>query len=173
MFGSSLMLLGAYLTAIHVLSGVSALECDDGIVSISNSSDIDFYKTCPIIDSTLFYIAHEFTGPFDLPGVESLPKISSGYLGPKLEGSDWVEDGVTTVYMPDLVNLTYAGMLFGYIENLTSVSFPKLNFIEGDIAIVGDYKLRNVSLPALSTVVGAVLLDGHFDQHVFPALRRG
>lgn len=171
MFGSRLMLLGACLAAVDVFSGVDARACDDVEVTISNSTDIDFYKTCPVIDSVLFFIDHSFTGPFDLPGVESIPKLSSGYYGPKLEGSDSVDDGVTTVSMPDLLNLTSGGMLFGYINNLTSVSFPKLSTIAGDIAIVGDYELRNVSLPALSTVVGAVLLDGHFDLIDFPSLK--
>lgn len=104
---------------------MDARECHDTIITIYNSTDIDFYKTCPIIEGYLFFIDHTFTGPFDLPGVESLPKLSSGYYGPKLEGdSDWVDDGVTSVSMPDLVNLTSGGMLFGYINNLTSISFP-------------------------------------------------
>lgn len=98
--------------------------CDDTIVNIVNQTDIDFYKTCPTIDSALFFIDHEFKGPFELPGVESLPSLSSGYLGPELKGYTRVEDGVTTVSMPDLQNITGGGMLFGYLNDLTNISFP-------------------------------------------------
>jgi len=98
--------------------------CDDTYIKIVNQADIDFYKTCPTIDGLLFFIDHEFKGSFELPGVESLPELISGYLGPKLKGSDRVDDGVTTVSMPDLKNITSGGILFGYIDNLTSISFP-------------------------------------------------
>lgn len=98
--------------------------CDDHMISIVNQTDIDFYKTCPAIDGVLFFIDHEFKGSFELPSVESLPELSSGYLGPELTGSTRVDDGVTTVSMPDLQNITAGGLLFGYLNNLTSVSFP-------------------------------------------------
>lgn len=94
------------------------------MVSIVNQTDIDFYKTCPAIDSTFFFIDHEFKGAFELPGVESLPSFSSGYLGPELQGSTRVDDGVTTVSMPDLQNITGGGILFGYLNDLSSISFP-------------------------------------------------
>jgi hypothetical protein len=102
----------------------SVRACDDFKVSIANQTDIDFYKTCPAIDSDFFFIDHEFKGPFELPVVESLPSFSSGYLGPKLKGSTRVDDGVTTVSMPDLRNITTNSILFGYLDNLTSISFP-------------------------------------------------
>lgn len=105
-------------------SGDDSRACDDSIVKIVNQTDINFYKTCPSIDSVLFFIDHEFKGPFELPGVESLPSLSSGYLGPKIQGSTQVDDGVTTVSMPDLQKITGGGMLFGYLNNLTSTSFP-------------------------------------------------
>ncbi|KAF3005253.1 hypothetical protein E8E14_005259 [Neopestalotiopsis sp. 37M] len=172
MFGSNLVLLGACLTAINVLSGVNARECDDSyMISIENSTDIDFYKTCPNLNSTMFFIDHTFTGPFEMAGVESLYQMSSGYYGPKLKGSDRVDDGVTSVSMPDLVDITTGGMLFGYVDNLTSISFPKLSTMVGDLAIAGSYELRNISLPALSTIDGAIYLDGDFDQIDFPSLK--
>lgn len=98
--------------------------CDDSIVSIANQTDIDFYKTCTAIDSVSFFIDHEFKGPFELPGVESLPSLSSGYLGPELQGSTRVDDGVTTVSMPDLQKIDGGDILFGYLNDLTSISFP-------------------------------------------------
>lgn len=98
--------------------------CDNTIVTIVNQTDIDFYKTCPVVDSSFFFIDHEFKGPFELPGVTSLPSLSSGYYGPKLEGSDWVDDGITSASMPDLKTITANSVLFGYINNLTSISFP-------------------------------------------------
>lgn len=59
-----------------------------------------------------------------MPGVQSISEVIAGYYGPKLPGSTSVDDGVTTVSMPDLKTITGGGMLFGYINNLTSVSFP-------------------------------------------------
>ncbi len=100
------------------------MACDDLIVEIANQTDIDFYKTCPSIDGTLFFIDHDFKGPFDLPGVQSVPKISSGYLGPKISKDDRVDDGVTSVSMPDLRKTTAGGVLFGYLDHLTDVSLP-------------------------------------------------
>jgi hypothetical protein len=72
----------------------------------------------------MFFIDHSFSGPFELPGVKTMGKFSSGYYGPKLPGETIVEDGVTSISMPDLENTTYGGMLFGYINNLTDISFP-------------------------------------------------
>jgi hypothetical protein len=95
------------------------------LIDIVNQTDIDFYASCSdFSEDILFFIDHNFTGPFELPKIKSVPEISSGYLGPDLSGSDRVDDGVTSVSMPDLVNVTSGGVLFGYIKNLTSISFP-------------------------------------------------
>lgn len=67
---------------------------------------------------------HEFKGPFEMSDVQSIPKFSSGYFGPKFKDSTRVDDGVTSISMPDLKNTSAGGMLFGYIDNLTSISFP-------------------------------------------------
>ncbi|KAI1848484.1 hypothetical protein JX266_005790 [Neoarthrinium moseri] len=171
MFVSRFLLSVTLLTAIDAVAALETRACDDSWIEIVDQTDIDFYKTCPNIDGTLFFIDHLFKGPFELPGVKSLPEVSSGYLGPKLKGSDRVDDGVTSVSMPDLTNITSGGILFGYVNNLTSVSFPNLNTITGDLAIIDSYPLRNISLPALTTVNGGVLLDGHFDQISLPSLK--
>lgn len=99
--------------------------CDDNTaVSIFNQTDIDFYKTCPILDTFSFFVDHTFKGPFELPGVAYLPSFSSGYYGPKIKGYDWVDDGITSASMPDLRKITTNSVLFGYLDNLTSISFP-------------------------------------------------
>ncbi|KAH8886501.1 hypothetical protein GQ53DRAFT_345097 [Thozetella sp. PMI_491] len=172
MFGSRFLLFGALLATIDVAFAVEdARACDDLIVSIVNQTDLDFYKTCKAVDGGLFFIDHEFKGAFELPGVETISEVSSGYLLPKLKGSDRVDDGVTSVSMPDLKNITTGGLLFGYIDNLTSISFPKLETLTGGIGIVDSYKLRNLSFPALTTIEGAVYLDGHFDEINIPLLK--
>lgn len=170
MLRSRLLRFTALLAAINAVAAEDARACDDLIVTINNQTDIDFYETCPVIDGTLFFINHTFQGPFELPGVESMPELSSGYLGPKLKGSDWVDDGVTSASMPDLTNVTSGGILFGYIQNLTSISFPKLEAITGGLAIMGCDKLLNVSLPALSTVDESIYLDGDFEEVNLPLL---
>jgi hypothetical protein len=99
------------------------MSCDDYFVKIDNTTQLSFYSTCPSLDA-MVGPSHAFSGAFELPGVESIGKFSSGYLGPKLRGSERVDDRVTTVSMPDLLNTTSGGVLFGYLDNLTSVDFP-------------------------------------------------
>lgn len=55
----------------------------------------------------------------------------------------------------------------------TFTTIRKLSTMVGDLAIAGSYELRNISLPALSTINGAIYLDGDFDQYVYSALGRG
>lgn len=98
--------------------------CDNSIVEIANQTELDGYKKCTEFTGQMFFIDHEFQGPFDFPGVESVPELSSGYLGPKLKGSDRVDDGVTRVSMPDLTKTTAGAVLFGYLNNLTEVDLP-------------------------------------------------
>ncbi|OJD10754.1 hypothetical protein AJ78_08323 [Emergomyces pasteurianus Ep9510] len=99
------------------------LSCDDAFISIANQTEIDFYSACPKIHNG-FGISHNFTGPFEAPNVTSIPgRFNSGYFGPKLKGSDRVDDGVTSISMPDLENVG-GWVLMAYLEKLTSVSFP-------------------------------------------------
>jgi hypothetical protein len=99
------------------------LSCNDIIQTIYNQTDINFYSTCPVLRD-LFFIDHTFAGPFELPGVQTLGKFSAGYYAPKLSGQTIVEDRVTSISMPDLETTADGGMLFGYINNLTDISFP-------------------------------------------------
>ncbi|KAG8158563.1 hypothetical protein KVR01_011685 [Diaporthe batatas] len=135
----------ALLAAFNVASAQYEWDdepaCDNPRVSIVNQTDIDFYKTCPVIDSSFFFIDHEFKGPFELPGVVSLPSFSSGYYGPKLKGSDWRGDIVS-----------FCAICF----------FVKLEAVAKDFVVIGSYGVRNITLPALTTA-GAMLLDGDFD----------
>lgn len=147
MFDSGFLLFGALLTAVNAVAGKSkqpppthdynwrtqwliltlasdALACDDLIINIANQTSIDFYKTCPNLGDFQFFISHDFKGPFELPGVQAVPQVSSGYYGPKFKGVERVDDGVTTVSMPDLKNVTRTSVFFGYVNNLTSISFP-------------------------------------------------
>lgn len=95
------------------------------MVEIDSQADLDVYQTCPVITSTLFFIDHAFDGVFTLPNVQSIPKLSAGYLGPSLGGAtSRTDDGVSSVSMPDLKNTSSGGMLFGYLGHLTDVSLP-------------------------------------------------
>ena len=66
--------------------------------------------------------------------------------------------------------------------NLTNFSFPsgswvgkssfaerlltknrKLETVLGDVAFIGNNKMKDISLPSLVNVTGAGLIDGHFD----------
>ncbi|KAM7203345.1 hypothetical protein V8F33_002336 [Rhypophila sp. PSN 637] len=146
--------------------------CDNFWITIEpGRADIDFYKKCKVLDGGGFFVGHNFTGPFELPGVESLSRFSSGYLGPKLRGSERVDDGVTSVSMPDVKNITQGGFLIGYVDSVTKISFPKLEYIQGDVVIVGSSNLSKISLPALETVNGGVMLEGDFEEIDLPSLQ--
>lgn len=93
---------------------------------MNNQTQLDFYSTCPVFESVVF-IGHTFSGPFKLPGIETVGRVSAGYYGPKLRGSDREDDPVTSISFPDLRNTTmttYGGVMAAYLEYLTNVSFP-------------------------------------------------
>lgn len=96
LFSARVLIFSALFVAFNVVRVAADYNedeeraCDNSFVTIVNQTDIDFYKTCPAINGSFFFIDHEFKGPFELPGVGSLPSLSSGYYGPKLEGSDSV-----------------------------------------------------------------------------------
>ncbi|KAH7411451.1 hypothetical protein BKA64DRAFT_663466 [Cadophora sp. MPI-SDFR-AT-0126] len=172
MMASRPFLIGALLAAARlVFAQDESMSCDDYFIKIDNSTQLSFYSSCSSLVDAMVGPSHAFSGAFDLPGVESIGKFSSGYLGPKLRGSERVDDRVTTVSMPDLVNTAAGGVLFGYLDNLTSVDFPKLTTISGDLVLIGNYETKTLSLPALSNVTGGGLLDGHFDSISLPSLK--
>ncbi|KAM7197498.1 hypothetical protein V8F20_006643 [Naviculisporaceae sp. PSN 640] len=175
MVGLRLSMCATLCAAVTIVSAADITglprTCDDQWISIVDKEDIDFYKTCKVIDGLGFFIGHDFTGPFEMPGVESIPRFSSGYLLPKLRGSDRVDDGVTSVSMPDVKNITQQGFLIGYVDYVTSVSFPKLESIVGDVVIVDSSNITNITFPSLETVHGAVMLEGSFEVINLPSLR--
>lgn len=99
------------------------MSCVDMFINIANSTSLSFYSNC----SSLEFVvgpSHEFSGAFSLPGVLSIGKFVAGYLFPHYKGDTRVDDAVTTISMPDLVNTKYGGIFLGYLENLTSINFP-------------------------------------------------
>lgn len=102
------------------------MACDDYWVSMNNQTQLDFYSTCPVFGDVVF-VGHEFSGPFKLPGIVSVGRISAGYFGPKVRGSTREDDPVTSISFPDLKNTTltsYGGIMAAYLDYLTDVSFP-------------------------------------------------
>lgn len=89
-----------------------------------NQTSIDFYKKCTNITTSLFYVDMTFKGPFVLPGVESVSKFVAGLYLPKLGDSNDDPDYTTSISMPDLKNVSAAGISIAYTDNLTSISFP-------------------------------------------------
>jgi hypothetical protein len=99
--------------------------CDDIIADFYNQTDIDFYSTCPVITQGEDIIEDSFSGPFELPGVQSMGSVVGGYFGPKITGDNRTDPLVTSVSLPDLTNTTfYWGVSLGYIDALTDFSFP-------------------------------------------------
>ncbi|KAL2070197.1 hypothetical protein VTL71DRAFT_13223 [Oculimacula yallundae] len=171
MFTRQVLLIASLMAVIKSSTAEEPLmECDDYFVTIDNSTGISFYSTCPKLE---FMVgpSHKFSGPFNLSGVQSIGKFSSGYLLPKLPQSQRVDDAVTTVSMPDLLNTTSGGLFFGYLNNLTNIDFPKLNAVNGEIVFIDNYELKNIALPSLTNVTSGVLFDGSFDSISLPALK--
>ncbi|PGH16657.1 hypothetical protein AJ79_01529 [Helicocarpus griseus UAMH5409] len=137
---------------------------------VVTKDDMEFYSTCTKIDG-MFGPDHNLTGPFEVPNVKTITsRFNAGYLMPKLKGSDRVDDGVTSISMPDLEEVG-GWVLMAYLDNLTSVSFPKLRSVGVDVAIINNLELKKLSLPALENVTKGIFLDGSFDEIHLPNLK--
>ncbi|PGH18940.1 hypothetical protein AJ80_04267 [Polytolypa hystricis UAMH7299] len=171
------LLVAGFLASVNPVFGSrldgEPLECDDFMISIATKADIDFYSECPELPEldAFFGLHHNFTGPFEMPNVKSVTRFSAGYLGPKSKGSDRVDDGVTSISMPDLEEVNGGWMLVAYLNELTSISFPKLHTVAVDLVVVDNPKLRKLTLPALVNVTSGMLVDGHFDEINLPKLK--
>lgn len=93
-------------------------------MSIKNQTQLDLYSFCTVFDSPIF-VGHTFKGAFELPGIVSIGRVSSGYLLPKLTERE--DDPVTSISFPDLKNTTvtyFGGVMAMYLNYLSNVSFP-------------------------------------------------
>lgn len=95
------------------------LSCSDLIVSIVTQEDLDFFSQCPKIDYVV-YVGKNFTGQFDMPNVKSVGKFSAGYYRPPRDR----DDPVTSVSVPDLEEINDGWFMFGWLNNLESISAP-------------------------------------------------
>ncbi|EEH09860.1 predicted protein [Histoplasma capsulatum G186AR] len=175
MQGRALLLAGILTVTVNTVIGSQLDEkpraCDDFSISIATQEDIDFYSTCTRIEDGIpFSINHTFTGPFQVPNVKYISgKFNAGYLGPKFNFSDRVDDAVTSISMPDLEEVG-DWVLIAYLNELTNVSFPKLRTIGNDLAMAANPELKKVTFPALENVSAGILIDGDFDEYVFSFL---
>ena len=115
------------LTTLTLVSAdphdLMTFSCDEVMVDVQNQTEADFFSTCTSLPFSVGF-THTYNGSFSLSGVQSIGKFIAGYLGPTIKGRPRVEDAVTSIEMKDLRNTTEAGLLFGYLTNLTSVQFP-------------------------------------------------
>lgn len=69
--------------------------------------------------------------------------------------------------MPSIENITTSGgggwIQFHYVDKITSVSLPKLKYIDGFNIRNGNGPSINISLPALETVTGILDIEGNID----------
>ncbi|PGG98760.1 hypothetical protein GX51_06619 [Blastomyces parvus] len=177
--GNAFLLAGILTAAVGVSPALAQLAeepqppaCDDTLISIATQEQVEFYSTCPRIDGAVsFSVNHKFKGPFEVPNVKYISgKFNSGYFGPKIKGSDRIDDGVTSISMPDLEELG-GWLLFGYLNELKSASFPKLHTIGIDLAIIGNSELKTISFPSLENITSGALIDGDFDEIHLPKLK--
>ncbi|PGH28808.1 hypothetical protein GX50_08452 [[Emmonsia] crescens] len=171
--GQFLLFAGILTAAVNPAFGTQLdgepLSCDDFIISLETKADIDFYSTCPQLVGFVS-ISHEFTGPLEMPNVKSIGRFNAGYLGPKLKFSTRVEDEVTSISMPALEEAT-DWVLMAYLNNLTSISFPKLRTIGKDMVVLDNPELKTVSFLALENVTAGILIDGDINEINLPNLK--
>ncbi|KLJ05984.1 hypothetical protein EMPG_10597 [Blastomyces silverae] len=175
--GKAFLLAGILTAAVSVSPTLAQLgedppACNDSLITIATKEQVDFYSTCPRIDGAVsFSICNNFTGPFEVPNITYISgKFNAGYFGPKYSFSNRIDDGVTSISMPDLEELG-GWLLLGYLKELTSVSFPKLHTIGVDMAIIGNSDLEKLEFPSLENITAGALIDGHFDEIHFPKLK--
>ncbi|OJD22012.1 hypothetical protein ACJ73_06645 [Blastomyces percursus] len=175
--GKAFLFAGILTAAASVSPTLAQLDeeppsCDDSLISIATKEQVDFYSTCPRIERAVsFSVSHNFKGPFEVPNVTYISgRFNSGYFGPKYSFSNRIDDGVTSISMPDLEELG-GWLLLGYLPELKSAEFPKLHTIGIDLAIIGISELKRIEFPSLENITAGALIKGDFDEIRLPKLK--
>lgn len=110
-----------------------------------------------------------FTGPLALPGLTELSKFTIGgyYNGTTFDDSrDYVlfPATVTSIDLPDLVNITLYSFHIYIAHSISSLSVPKLRHIGNDLRLnlTGGPPI-NLTFPSLFNVGGGIYLYGEID----------
>ncbi|KAL2787214.1 hypothetical protein BJX66DRAFT_341407 [Aspergillus keveii] len=145
--------------------GVAAQECGSSSsvnsVDISSQEDLDALQSdCTILLSP-YTITPEFSGPFVLPGIVNISKLSTGSDGSR------EPINVPSIEMPDLV---YAKDLFLHrLDSLETFSVPKLATLGWATVDIPSH-IDTFEMPALEESVGGMSLMGNLTDVSFPAL---
>lgn len=117
----------------------------------------------------VLFTTGNFTGPLALPGLTELFGISiRDYYG--RYGESGVSHGasptrVTTIDLPDLVNITVQSFIIEHADSISSLNVPKLRKIRQDLNLnfTGGPAL-NLSFPSLVEVsYGSIYIEGEIN----------
>ncbi|KFY95237.1 hypothetical protein V500_02873 [Pseudogymnoascus sp. VKM F-4518 (FW-2643)] len=117
-----------------------------------------------------------FTGPLAMPGLTELSsfKIGGYYNGTRFDdGPDYVlfPATVTSIDLPDLVNITSYSFNIYIAHSISSLSVPKLRHIGSDLSLnLTGGPAINLTFPSLFDVRGGIYLFGEIDALGFPTL---
>ncbi|KFY17016.1 hypothetical protein V492_00944 [Pseudogymnoascus sp. VKM F-4246] len=179
----------ATLATATSLPAINATECESlQYQAFSTTSDVDTYVRCAEtnydcgvydLNSTVpayckrkkyVLFTGNFTGPLALPGSTELFGIDiSNHYGPYGEARP--PSKVTSVDLPDLVNITVQSLLIDHAPSFTSLNVPKLRYIGGELKL--DFRggpALNLSFPSLVRVTDKIDIEGEIDALDFPAL---
>lgn len=118
-------------------------------------------------DLTSLQTSASFSGPLGMPGLTELSSISiqGGYVKEKSTGQYTIESTkITTIDLPDLVNITRWGFVIDNINSISSLNVPKLKHVATVLQLnfTGGPAL-NLSFPSLIDVGNGIELHGEID----------
>jgi hypothetical protein len=124
-------------------------------VDISSQEDLDALQSDCTILLSVYTIMPEFSGPFVLPGIVNISKLSTGSDGSR------EPINVPSIEMPDLV---YAKDLFLHrLDSLETFSVPKLASLGWATVDIPSH-IDTFEMPALEESVGGMSLMGNLTE---------
>jgi hypothetical protein len=97
----------------------------------------------------------------------------NGYIYSPPEGEEEPIDlslQVQSIEFPDLVNVTEWGLSIHHVNNLSSISFPKLEYARSLSFNLSGGPLVNLSFPNLrATDASGISIIGNIDAYVYPS----
>ncbi|KAK9456234.1 hypothetical protein V1511DRAFT_457269 [Dipodascopsis uninucleata] len=156
---------GINLTTITTLELNNNLNLDDvemGVTSVSNMLDISFNGNTAVSFPSLQWANNLTFQDVSSISTPSLNTVNSTY--------QLINNTFTSLQAPNLTSV--GGISVESNNKLTNISFPKLKTVgSAGLEIANNTKLTDLSgFPILSSISGALILDGDFVNASFPEL---
>jgi hypothetical protein len=158
---------GVYNTTIY--QGYPVYCYNDAVF---NSTSNNTALLCACGNLTNMFIDPHFVGPLTIPNITSAQQLTFYGIHPRTDPlgvGDPIRPAdplnLTSLDLPDLVNITSRSFMIDYADELSSLTVPKLNRIAGalDFDLTGGPAI-NLSFPSLEFVSMGVILTGKIDR---------